>query len=143
MNVVPEDIPFAAPLVAVDRVHVTETEGGVALRAWKLIDDADPYLAAHFPGFTIFPGVFMIESLRQAVALGLGAGTAGVADVVAVRSARFLNPLLAGDTMTVDALVATADASGSFAVDATCRRGDGEVAARLSVEMRYGGPADA
>jgi 3-hydroxyacyl-[acyl-carrier-protein] dehydratase len=126
------DLPFAAPLLALDGLTVDETDGGVEIRAWKHVDDEDPHLAAHFPGFTIFPGVFVLESVRQAVALALG----GFPDLVCVRSARFLHPLLAGDTMTLDATVGPAGAGGSFSVEATCRRGDGTTAARVSVEMR-------
>jgi 3-hydroxyacyl-[acyl-carrier-protein] dehydratase len=142
MTLAPDDVPFAAPLLAVDRVSVTRTESGAELRAWKLVDAVDPYLAAHFPGFTVFPGVFLIESVRQAAALSLGAGDGGFADLIAVRSARFLAPLLAGDTMTVDAVIAPANADGSFAVEASVLRSDGVTAARLTVEMRYGGPAN-
>lgn len=142
-ELVPEDVPFAAPLLAVDRVTATETDGGFELRAWKLIDQADPYLAAHFPGFAIFPGVFVIESLRQAVALGLGARDGEWPDLIAVRSARFLSPLLPGDVMALEASVAAADANGVIAVEAVCRRGDAATVAGLKVELRYGGPAGA
>jgi len=50
-----------------------------------LVDAADPHLASHFPGALIYPGVFVIESVRQAVGTGLGVACgAGSRVVVAV-----------------------------------------------------------
>ena len=140
---IPERVPFAAPLRAVDDISVTTTNAGLALTAWKHVDPDDPYLSGHFPGFTIFPGVFAIESLRQAAAFALGERDGVLPDLVAVRSVRFLAPLLAGDTMTLEAVVSRVDEAASFAVEAACRRSDGTVSCRLSVEMRYGGPPGA
>ena len=135
------ELPFAAPIRAIDGLEVSEADGGLALRAWKRVDPEEPYLPGHFPGFTVFPGVFVLESLRQAVAAALGERDGACCDLVAVRSVRFLAPLLAGDTLMLDALVPPRDGDGAFAVEATCRRGDGTVACKLSVELAYGAPA--
>jgi 3-hydroxyacyl-[acyl-carrier-protein] dehydratase len=140
MSAVPE-LPFAAPIRAIDGVEVSEADGGLALHAWKQVDPAEPYLPGHFPGFTVFPGVFVVESVRQAVAAALGERDGVFPDLVAVRSVRFLAPLLAGDTLTVDAFVPPRDGDTPFAVEATGRRGDGTIACKLSVELAYGAPA--
>jgi 3-hydroxyacyl-[acyl-carrier-protein] dehydratase len=138
------DVPaFAAPLRAVDRVGVDTSDGTMRIVATKAVLATDPYLAGHFPGFTIFPGVFLIEALRQAVAAAFGrpAGSAsGRPDIIEVRSARFLAPLLPGDVFTIDARVASADDDGRFDVEARCFRADGVTAARLRVRFRIGGP---
>src|ERR1700741_3527027 len=63
---------FAAPLQAVDSVSYTADEGGWGLETKTHINARDPHLQAHFPGFTIFPGVFIFESLRQGVASACG-----------------------------------------------------------------------
>jgi 3-hydroxyacyl-[acyl-carrier-protein] dehydratase len=130
---------FAAPLVAVDDVTVTTSDTGLALRATKLIRADDPYMAAHFPSMTVFPGVFIIEAVRQAVMIALGAQEPGP-EIRQVRSARFVAPLFAGDTLSMQASATRSDDGGSLSVDAECWRGDGVTAARVRLEM---GPLDA
>jgi 3-hydroxyacyl-[acyl-carrier-protein] dehydratase len=130
-------VSFAAPLRAVDEVSTARAEGGVRIVATKAIVGTDPYLAGHFPGHTIFPGVFLIEAVRQAVA----AATGSDADITELTSARFLAPLLPGDVATIEALAEDPDDDGQFAVEARCVLGNGVTAARLKVRLRNGGPA--
>ena len=47
----------------VDRI--TEIEAGVSISAIKNLTSGEEYLADHFPGFPIMPGVMMVESLVQ------------------------------------------------------------------------------
>jgi len=47
----------------VDRIVALET--GVSITAIKNLTSGEEYLADHFPGFPIMPGVMMIESLVQ------------------------------------------------------------------------------
>jgi len=47
----------------VDRI--VEIEAGQSITALKNLTSAEEYLADHFPGFPIMPGVLMIESLVQ------------------------------------------------------------------------------
>lgn len=128
----PIDRP-AAPLRAVDDVRVERRDGALVVRATKTIDAADPYLAGHFPGFTIFPGVFTLEALRQAVMAALDDGGAELPEILRVRSMRFLAPLLAGDELTLEAVVMPL--GQAFAVDARCWRRDGVLAAQLKAEV--------
>ena len=142
---------FAAPLRAVDLVSVGFSDGIMRVVATKTVVSTDPYLRGHFPGFTIFPGVFLIEALRQAVAAALDqpsppelAQPAGRRpDIVELRSARFLAALLPGDVFTIDARVGREDDDGRFDVEAQCFRGDGVTAARIKLRFRRGGPDDA
>ena len=131
----PAAMPFAAPLVAVDHIGVTETAGGLAIHCTKRVDAGDPYLSAHFPSLTILPGVFVIEAVRQAVALAVGAPDGAPPEITEVRSARFLAPLLQGETMSLEVTVARRE-EGGLQVDAHCRRGDGVTAARVRLEMQ-------
>jgi 3-hydroxyacyl-[acyl-carrier-protein] dehydratase len=50
--------------VLVDRI--TELQPGQSLTATKNLSLAEEYLADHFPGFPVMPGVLMLEALTQA-----------------------------------------------------------------------------
>ena len=49
------------------------------------IDGGDPYLQGHFPEVTIYPGVFLIESLHQAVCTALAVPDCPPPQIVEVR----------------------------------------------------------
>jgi 3-hydroxymyristoyl/3-hydroxydecanoyl-(acyl carrier protein) dehydratase len=134
----PRDLAFAAPLVAVDEVTVVSGEDMLRLRATKRVTAGDPYMAAHFPSLTVFPGVFILEAVRQAVVLATGGADPSALEVLQVRSARFLAPMLAGDLMTMEAAVGLSG-EGRYHVDATCWREDGVTAAKVRLEL---GPLD-
>jgi 3-hydroxyacyl-[acyl-carrier-protein] dehydratase len=135
--------PYAAPLDATDEVHAIAGDGGLDVVARKEISGTDRYLAAHFPGQVVYPGVFVLETVRQAVVAALGERDGRLPDLSAVRSVRFRSPLRPGDRLEVRATVGAPDAAGTLTVRARCRRGDGTEVARLVVEFRYGEPADA
>ena len=50
--------------VLIDRI--TELQPGQSLVAVKNLSLAEEYLADHFPGFPVMPGVLMLEALTQA-----------------------------------------------------------------------------
>src|ERR1700710_878199 len=50
--------------VLIDRI--TELKHGQSLIAVKNLSLAEEYLADHFPGFPVMPGVLMLEALTQA-----------------------------------------------------------------------------
>jgi len=50
--------------VLIDRI--TELNSGKSLTAIKNLSLAEEYLADHFPGFPVMPGVLMLEALTQA-----------------------------------------------------------------------------
>ena len=52
--------------VLIDRI--TELNPGQSLTAVKNLSLAEEYLADHFPGFPVMPGVLMLEALTQAAA---------------------------------------------------------------------------
>jgi 3-hydroxymyristoyl/3-hydroxydecanoyl-(acyl carrier protein) dehydratase len=62
------DRRFAAPITAVDHVSISEEGDALTLHAATPIDGADPYVRAHFPQCAIYPGLFVVEGLRQAAA---------------------------------------------------------------------------
>ncbi|MBL9122379.1 MAG: beta-hydroxyacyl-ACP dehydratase [Planctomycetaceae bacterium] len=46
--------------------RITEIQPGVRITATKNLTLAEEYLADHFPGFPVMPGVLMLEALTQA-----------------------------------------------------------------------------
>lgn len=122
----------ATPVHAVDEVIAERGAAGWQIRGRKVINELDPYLAGQFPGATIYPGVFIIESLRQAVSEGLGA----ICEIESVRSARFLMPLVTGDVLVLDA-TAAARGDGTLAVTANATIEHGDItAAKLDLLLR-------
>ena len=93
----------ALPLRAVDDVEVLDgAEGdGDPVRtvlARKRVTDADPYLDDHFPGRPVYPGVFVLETVQQAVSVALAGSAAAPARTCAIRSLRFLSAARPGDS---------------------------------------------
>jgi 3-hydroxyacyl-[acyl-carrier-protein] dehydratase len=134
---------YAAPLDATDEVHAVAIDGGLEVFSSKEISPTDRYLAAHFPGQVIYPGVFVLETVRQAVVAALGERDGILPDVSAVRSMRFRSALRPGERLAVSATVGVPDAAGAIAVRARCRRADGTEVATLTLEFRYEGVGNA
>ncbi len=123
-------MPVAAPLRAVGAVSVRRTATGWRIWARTRVDATDLHLAGHFPGAAIYPGVFVIESIRQAVCTGLGTVSGDGRRVVAVSSARFLAPLVPGDVFVLDITVQpTGEGTLAIAAAAVREHDDVRVAA--------------
>lgn len=137
-------VAAAAPLRAVDHVESEMTVRGLVVHARKTVTADDPYLPGHFPGWTVYPGVFVIETVRQAVAAAVGTCAGRLPEFRAVRSVRFTAPLLAGDELTVRAELSQVQADDGFDVSAVVTRRDDVVAARLRGRVGWdsGEPAD-
>src|SRR6202171_3700686 len=62
-------LPHRAPFLFVD--DVDSCEPAVAIRAHYRVTGAEPFLAGHFPGNPVFPGVLQLEALAQAGAIAV------------------------------------------------------------------------
>lgn len=83
----------------VDRMVTCDRDRAVAL---KSVSIAEEYLADHFPGFPVLPGVFMIEAMVQAAREVLrcrGHPRFVLGGVRALRYGSFVRP---GETLRVD-----------------------------------------
>lgn len=95
-------LPHRPPFRFVDAVD--EHEPGARVRARYRVTGDEPFLAGHFPGNPIFPGVLQLEALAQAGAIAVLADErfaqklplfGGVEDV------RFRRLVTPGDEMTL------------------------------------------
>ena len=124
----------ATPIDAIDSVtHLAADEvAGV-----KHIRGDDPYLEGHYPGFTIYPGVFILESACRLVEEYVRETVAGDAraELARVRSMRFLAPLMPGDTLRVRCAIVGGDDERTD-VKATCLNAADEKVAQMSLELR-------
>ncbi len=126
--------PFAAPLPALSSVHVEPVGDHLEVVATKQVLADDPYMAGHFPGLCIYPGVFIIETACQAVAAA-HARAAAPPVLSGVRSARFLAPILSGDTLSITTAVPAPSSSTPFDIEAVCVRADGTKVALLKLSF--------
>jgi 3-hydroxyacyl-[acyl-carrier-protein] dehydratase len=124
---------YASPLSAVDK---TETGADGTVTAIKDIVADDPYLAGHYPHFTIYPGVFTIETVLQAARAALEVDGA-TAHLVGITSVHFKAPLLPGDRLTADLTMdRSTEAPSIVRVRAKCRRADGQSCGRVTLALR-------
>jgi len=87
---------------------ITALEPGKSITAVKNLSLAEEYLADHFPGFPVMPGVLMLESLIQAGAWLMRATEEFQFSTILLKQARavkFTNFVTPGKTLTVTAEV--------------------------------------
>lgn len=93
-------LPHRAPFLMVDKV--VEVEPGKMARAVKCVSANEPYLAGHFPGFPVVPGVLLVEAIAQTAALAassLGEDSIGV--LAGIDEARFRRLVRPGDVVEI------------------------------------------
>jgi 3-hydroxyacyl-[acyl-carrier-protein] dehydratase len=117
--------------------RITELESQKSITALKNLSLAEEYLADHFPGFPVMPGVLMLEALIQAGGWlirhseNFAHSTIMLKEVRAIRYNNFVSP---GNTLIVKMAVrkhegAIWDFNGSGTVN-----GDSAVSAKLTLE---------
>lgn len=131
----------ASPAPVLDRWRRTGTPTAGAWRAAGRteVHRGSPAVRGHFPDLAVLPGVLVIEAVGRVVELATD-GACGPGRLTAVRSVRFLAPLLDGDELDLE-VRADAAGAGEWDVRATARRVDGTVAARM--RLSYGPDPDA
>jgi 3-hydroxyacyl-[acyl-carrier-protein] dehydratase len=134
----------AAPIDAVDTVSILSDTECVARK--KIVPD-DPYLEGHYPHVTIFPGVFIIESMHQTVRelVRRTVGPDAVAQLTEITSVRFMAPLLPGDTLDLTCTTRPS-APGFLAIKAVGRNGDvkaAQITATFKIDNAGEGKTDA
>ena len=116
----------------VDRV--LELEPGKKIRMVKNLTLAEEYLADHFPGFLVMPGVLMLQTLVESAAWLLRVSEDFKHSIIALRGARnvkygsFLEP--GRSLVTTVELAEAADSEVAF-------KGKGEMEGQASVSARF------
>src|SRR5918994_7155617 len=120
---------LARPLEAVDAIR---TRGEHGITTVKAVSGNEPFFEGHYPGFPIYPGVFVLETVHQSVLQYLAAdgGDWRRATLQQIRSARFLAPVQPGDVLTTECRCSPSAGGTEMSVHATCRTADG-----VSAEM--------
>ncbi|MCL5884525.1 MAG: 3-hydroxyacyl-ACP dehydratase FabZ [Deltaproteobacteria bacterium] len=77
--------------------RVLEFSGEDSVATLKNVTADDPFLAGHFPGNPVLPGVIVIEAMAQTAGLLLPPGS--MALLAQVREARFRRPVVPGDQL--------------------------------------------
>lgn len=86
----------ALPLVTMDQV-LSVDDSRICVR--KAITGSEPFFIGHYPDEPIYPGVFIIETVRQAVSYYAMKKLTVSAELVEVHSTRFLSPIFPGDKL--------------------------------------------
>jgi 3-hydroxyacyl-[acyl-carrier-protein] dehydratase len=124
-------LPHRPPFLFVDTVDALEA--GVSATARYHVTGDEPFLAGHFPGNPIFPGVIQLEALAQAGAIALlsderYAGTlplfGGVEDV------RFRRMVTPGDELVLEVTLERLSSRGGWG------RGKSTVDGKTTCEAR-------
>ena len=124
-------LPHRPPFLFVDAVDALEP--GESVRARYRVKGDEPFLAGHFPGNPIFPGVIQLEALAQAGGIALlsderYAGTlplfGGVEDV------RFRRIVAPGDELVLDVTLERLSSRGGWG------RGKATVDGKTTCEAR-------
>ncbi|MFF2651035.1 3-hydroxyacyl-ACP dehydratase FabZ family protein [Streptomyces sp. NPDC058045] len=123
----------AAPHAPIDSATVlSPTE----VTASKLVRADDAYLEGHYPDMTVYPGVFLIESVHEAV-IHFVRETHGenvVPELALLDSVRFTTALRPGDLLEVHCTCLPAE-NDLLAVTAVCTSGSAR-AALIKAEFR-------
>jgi 3-hydroxyacyl-[acyl-carrier-protein] dehydratase len=124
-------LPHRPPFRFVDTV--VSCEPGVSATAVYDVTGDEPFLAGHFPGNPVFPGVLQLEALAQTGALAVLAvpERAGSLPLFGgVERARFRRIVRPGDTLTLEVEMERLSARGGWGA-AQARVGD-----RVTCEAR-------
>lgn len=121
----------------VDRI--TQLKPGESIQAIKNLSLAEEYLADHFPGFPVMPGVLMLEAMTQASAWLIRATDDFSQSVVVLKEARnvkYSNFVKPAETLTVEASIQSRDGNITKLKASGLMNGQQTVSARLVMEGR-------
>lgn len=132
----PEVLPHRPPFRFVDRVESC-TPGRAVVARWRITGD-EPWLAGHFPGNPIVPGVLQVEALAQAGAIAVLASDSGAGRLPVlggVEDVRFRRPVRPGDELRLEVEIERFGARGGWGRGRATVDGEETCRARLLVVL--------
>lgn len=96
-------IPHRPPFLLLDRV--TQLEPGVRAVGLKNVSMGEPFLAGHFPGYPVMPGVLIVEALAQLGAVAILSREEYRGRLVlfaGIDKVRFRRPVVPGDQLWME-----------------------------------------
>ena len=108
-------LPHRPPFRFVD--EVIGFEAGVSIEAQYRVTGEEAFLAGHFPGNPVFPGVIQLEALAQAGAIAVLSDEryAGKLPLFGgVEKVRWRRLVVPGDTLTLDVVLERLSARGGW-----------------------------
>lgn len=88
--------PYRKPWILIDRVLECRPDRIVCL---KHVSSSDTYLIGHFPARSVYPGILLLEGIRQAGRLLLAANGLSPRGAGECMDVRFLRPVYPGQTI--------------------------------------------
>lgn len=106
-------LPHRWPMLMIDRAY--DVDPGVSGKGVKSVSVNEPFFAGHYPDHSIMPGVMIVESMAQLVAVVYVAehietnpdraaqASAGVGYLGAIQKMKFARLVTPGDQLTLEA----------------------------------------
>src|SRR5438094_455280 len=104
VNAVLAALPHRPPFLLVDRIEEI-SQDGTRIVGVKAVGADEPYLAGHFPGYPIMPGVLIAEALAQTGGVLIGRNPTHrdkLGLLAGLDRFRFKQPVRPGDTLRLE-----------------------------------------
>ncbi|AMA64220.1 MAG: 3-hydroxyacyl-ACP dehydratase FabZ [Kurthia gibsonii] len=102
-NQIQEILPHRYPFLLVDRI--TELEVGKRAKGFKNVTVNEEFFQGHFPGYSVMPGVLIIEAMAQVGGVALLSSDdfkGRIVFLTGVDNARFKRQVIPGDVLTME-----------------------------------------
>ncbi|MCC3312936.1 3-hydroxyacyl-ACP dehydratase FabZ family protein [Nocardia africana] len=134
LGYVPRDLPNASPVrEPIDWQRRTDPREFCA--SWTVPAD-EAIFRGHYPGFLIFPGVCLVESVHRVAVIH--AAEHGISMLLCgIEHARFLHPVFPGDRIVVAGRTTTAEDDCGYTATISSQSGDGKPEPAARIRLRY------